>query len=231
MSRRMGRIFRASSGRSGGGGRVMSWGLACLVTFCGPQCQRSPRAQPAATQSVDVDGLRFVLPPEVTYLRFNNNVTLKSSVMFEIPFSMLNFTTYERIKNRHNMEKFHIDVPFPVQLRPESEAHGTLSDSDWRLSKLTPRQDGDWMVYVEPYGYNLYVNRVGGQPHYYSCQRNPDGLCEVRQIWPTDRRGRSEADGNTTVIYGFTIEDRPNVEAINREVLRLMNSFLADGQQ
>lgn len=170
------------------------------------------------------DGLTFVVPPGVG-VRYYEEPLLKNrqSVIFEVSDALLGIRLYQ-LHTRHH------DGPFLITLRPEEEQYGVLSESDWRLHRLTPHVEGAWDVYEEPSGYNLYVNKVGGEPGYYSCQRRPPnlpfpdevpGLCEVDQPWPVGNPSR------TTLIFLFTTNDQDKIVGLNEKVLAFMNGVLA----
>jgi hypothetical protein len=194
-------------------------------TLFGISPSRSDVGQPAGPTRFVADGLVFAVPPGVG-IRYYNEPLLKNrqSVVFEVPYALLDIRLYQLYGKQY-------DGPFLITLRPEEERYGALSESDWRLQKLTAHVEGDWDVYEEPSGYNLYVNRVGGEPRYFSCQRLPPnvpvpsdwpGICEVDQTWPVDNLSR------TTLIFGFTTNDQHKVVDLNQKVLAFMNRVLAE---
>lgn len=181
--------------------------------------------QPVGPTRFVADGLTFVVPPGVGVQYYKEPLLQnRQSVIFMVPYAILDIHLYQLYGKRY-------DGPFLITLRPEEEVSGSLSESDWRLHQLSPRIEGDWNVYEEPSGYNLYVNRVGGEPFYFRCQRRPPnfpvpsdspGLCEVVQTWPAGSPSR------TTLIFGFTTNDQKSVVDLNRKVLAFINGVKVD---
>jgi len=190
-----------------------------------PNAGKSDEMQHTNTTLVRVNELTLAIPKNVIYSYFPNTFTHTQSIVLLVPHDSLKFEPYKAAGPRSGNL-------FVITLRPESEANVRFSGYESQIAGQKPEVRDGWDIYSVGGGsLDLYVNKTGGQPRFFTCP--PDAkiptslaICNVRQIFRGDTLMNSGNGGKTTVMYQFTPPDIPRLAKLNERVLYFVNSLL-----